>query len=303
MLSLVSHPDYDIPLPDGHRFPSTKFSALMARLAADGVRDRFALHRPDPAQRTDLARTQDPAYVAAIADGTLDDAALRVLGLTWSQVLANRSFLAVNGTLLAARQALAHGLACHAAGGTHHAHFGHGAGYCVFNDLAHAAVRLLDEGAVRSVLILDCDVHQGDGTARILEAWPAAFTCSIHCKANYPARKATSDLDVEVPRGAGDADYLAILSDTLAGLEARLPSPDLVLYDAGVDVHEGDRLGLLSLSYDGIRARDDMVLRHFRSRGVPVATVIGGGYGTDLDEVAYRHSLVFHAALDLYESG
>ena len=173
----------------------------------------------------------------------------------------------------------------------------------MFNDLAYTAVRLLEEGAVRSVLILDCDVHQGDGTARILESWPAAFTCSIHCKANYPARKATSDLDVEVPRNAGDDAYLAILEDTLAELEHILPAPDLVLYDAGVDVHEGDRLGLLSLSYDGIRARDDMVLRHFRSRGVPVATVIGGGYGTDLDEVAYRHALVFHAALELYNSG
>ena len=301
MLSLVSHPDYDIPLPDGHRFPSTKFSALMTRLAADGLRDSFALHQPDPARPSDLARTQDPAYVEAIASGTLDAAALRVLGLTWSRVLANRSFLAVNGTLLAARQALLHGLACHAAGGTHHAHFAHGAGYCVFNDLAYTAVRLLEEGAARTVLILDCDVHQGDGTARILEGWPAAFTCSVHCKANYPARKATSDLDVEVPRDAGDDAYLAILEDTLAELEHILPAPDLVLYDAGVDVHEGDRLGLLSLSYDGIRARDDMVLRHFRSRGVPVATVIGGGYGTDLDEVAYRHSLVFHAALELYE--
>ena len=301
MLSLVSHPDYDIPLPDGHRFPSTKFSALMTRLAADGLRDGFTLHQPDPARPSDLSRTQDPAYIDAIANGTLEAAALRVLGLTWSRVLANRSFLAVNGTLLAARQALAHGLACHAAGGTHHAHFAHGAGYCVFNDLAYTAVRLLEEGAVRSVLILDCDVHQGDGTARILESWPAAFTCSIHCKANYPARKATSDLDVEVPRDAGDDAYLAILEDTLAELEHILPAPDLVLYDAGVDVHEGDRLGLLSLSYDGIRARDDMVLRHFRSRGVPVATVIGGGYGTDLDEVAYRHSLVFHAALELYE--
>ena len=303
MLSLVSHPDYDIPLPDGHRFPATKFSALMTRLAVDGLSDGFTLHQPDPALPSDLSRTQDPAYIDAIANGTLEAAALRVLGLTWSRVLANRSFLAVNGTLLAARQALAHGLACHAAGGTHHAHFAHGAGYCVFNDLAYTAVRLLEEGAVRSVLILDCDVHQGDGTARILESWPAAFTCSIHCKANYPARKATSDLDVEVPRNAGDDAYLAILEDTLAELEHILPAPDLVLYDAGVDVHEGDRLGLLSLSYDGIRARDDMVLRHFRSRGVPVATVIGGGYGTDLDEVAYRHALVFHAALELYNSG
>ena len=303
MLSLVSHPDYDIPLPDGHRFPSTKFSALMARLAADEVRDRFTLLQPEPAGPADLARTQDPAYVEAIATGTLDADALRVLGLTWSQVLANRSFLAVNGTLLTARKALTHGLACHAAGGTHHAHFAHGAGYCVFNDLAYTAVRLMEEGAVRQVLILDCDVHQGDGTARILDGWPAAFTCSVHCKANYPARKATSNLDVEVPRGAGDDDYLAILSDTLAGLESRMPHPDLVLYDAGVDVHEGDRLGLLSLSYNGIRARDAMVLRHFRSRGVPVATVIGGGYGTDMDEVAYRHSLVFHAALDLHQGG
>jgi len=303
MLSLVSHPDYDIPLPDGHRFPATKFSALMARLADTGVRDQFTLYQPEPAGPADLARTQDPAYVEAIASGTLDADAIRVLGLTWSRVLANRSFLAVNGTLLAARQALAHGLACHAAGGTHHAHFGHGAGYCVFNDLAYTAVRLLEEGAVRHVLILDCDVHQGDGTARILEMWPAAFTCSVHCKANYPARKATSDLDVEVPRGTGDAGYLAILADTLAALDARLRRPDLVLYDAGVDVHEGDRLGLLSLSYDGIRKRDAMVLRHFRSRGVPVATVIGGGYGTDLGEVAYRHSLVFDAALEMYKGG
>lgn len=303
MLSLVSHPDYDIPLPDGHRFPATKFSALMARLAKDGVRDMFTLHKPAPASRSDLARTQDPAYVNAVAAGTLDAGALRVLGLTWSRVLARRSFLAVNGTLLAARQALAHGLACHAAGGTHHAHFGHGAGYCVFNDLAYTAVRLLETAAVRHVLILDCDVHQGDGTARILERWPAAFTCSIHCKANYPARKAVSDLDIEVPRGAGDDDYMAILADTLATLDDHVPAPDLVLYDAGVDVHEDDKLGLLSLSYDGIRRRDAMVLGHFRSRGVPVATVIGGGYGPDLDEVAYRHSLVFHAALEQYSGG
>ena len=303
MLSLVSHPDYDIPLPDGHRFPATKFSALMARLAADQLRDRFTLHQPDPAHPADLARTQAPAYVDAIARGTLDADALRILGLTWSKVLANRSFLAVNGTLLAARQALVHGLACHAAGGTHHAHYGHGAGYCVFNDLAYTAARLLEEGAVRQVLILDCDVHQGDGTARILEGRDAAFTCSVHCQANYPARKATSNLDVEVERGAGDHDYLAILADTLAHLDTAMPQPDLVLYDAGVDVHEGDRLGLLSLSYEGIRTRDAMVLRHFRSRNVPVATVIGGGYGTDLDEVAYRHSLVFHAALELHENG
>lgn len=300
MLPLVTHPDYDIPLPEGHRFPATKFSALMARLAADGIASHFTRLQPEPASRSDLLATQDAAYIDAIADGALDADAIRVLGLKWSQVLANRSFLAVNGTLLAARQALRHGLACHAAGGTHHAHFGHGAGYCVFNDLAYAAVRLTAGGEARSILILDCDVHQGDGTARILENRPDIFTCSVHCRANYPARKAASDLDVEVDRHADDAAYTAILEDTLAELQRRVPSPDLVFYDAGVDVHEGDKLGLLNLSYDGIRTRDAMVLRHFRDRGIPVATVIGGGYGADMDEVAFRHALVFHAALAEY---
>jgi acetoin utilization deacetylase AcuC-like enzyme len=302
MLSLVTHPAYDIPLPDGHRFPATKFSRLMARLEGDGIAAAFTSFRPDPAGRVDLWATQSASYVDAVAEGTLDRDALRVMGLVWSQVLANRSFLAVNGTLLTARQALQHGLACHAAGGTHHAHHGHGAGYCVFNDLAYTATKLADEGAVRRVLILDCDVHQGDGTARILADRPDLFTCSLHCKANYPARKATSDLDVEIERHADDAAYLSILDDTLRRLQAMI-TPDLVIYDAGVDIHEGDRLGLLKVSYDGIRQRDAMVLRHFRSRGIPVATVIGGGYGTDLDEVAYRHALVFHAAAAEYANG
>jgi len=296
MLTLVTHPAYDIPLPDGHRFPATKFSRLMERLRQDDVLDSFATAMPEPAARMDLMQTQDAAYVDAIADGTLDRESLRVLGLNWSRVLANRSFLAVNGTLLTARRALEHGLACHAAGGTHHAHHGHGAGFCVFNDLAYTAARLVDEGHVGTVLILDCDVHQGDGTARILASRPDLFTCSLQCRANYPARKATRDLDIEIEKGAGDAAYLDILDDTLERLR-RLVTPDLVIYDAGVDVHEGDRLGLLSLTYDGIRRRDAMVLRHFRARGIPVATVIGGGYGTDIDEVAFRHSLVFHAAV------
>ena len=196
--------------------------------------------------------TQDAAYVDAIAEGTLDRESLRVLGLNWSRVLADRSFLAVNGTLLTARRALEYGLACHAAGGTHHAHHGHGAGFCVFNDLAYTAARLVEEGHVGTVLILDCDVHQGDGTARILAGRPELFTCSLHCRASYPARKATSDLDVEVERHIDDAGYMAILAETLARLEDLVPEPDLVLYDAGVDVHADDRLGLLSLSYDGI---------------------------------------------------
>ena len=295
MLTLVTHPAYDIPLPNGHMFPATKFSRLMVRLREDGLLSGFTTAIPEPAARNEIACIQDAAYVDAIAEGSLDRQSLRVLGLNWSQVLADRSFLAVNGTLLTARRALEHGLACHAAGGTHHAHHSHGAGYCVFNDLAYTASRLVDEGQIGTVLILDCDVHQGDGTARMLAERPELFTCSLHCGANYPARKATSDLDIEIEKGADDAAYLGILDDTLHRLQ-RLVTPDLVIYDAGVDVHHGDRLGLLNLSYDGIRHRDEMVLRHFRARGIPVATVIGGGYGSDIDEVAFRHSLVFRAA-------
>ena len=298
VLSLITHPAYDIPLPEGHRFPATKFSHLMACLARKELLTHFNVMHPEPAQARDLAITQDPAYVAAIADGTLDREALRVLGLQWSDVLAQRSFLAVNGTLLAARQAIQHGLACHAAGGTHHAHYGHGAGFCVFNDLAYTATRLCDEGQVSSVLILDCDVHQGDGTARILATDPRVFTCSLHCRTNYPARKAQSDLDVEIEKGASDDAYLTILTDTLHRLDMLGVRPDLVLYDAGVDVHVHDKLGYLELSDAGILARDRQVLRHFRQRGVPVATVIGGGYGQDIAEVAQRHSLVFRAAIE-----
>ena len=297
MIGLVSHPDYDIPLPDGHRFPATKFSRLVNRLNADGIVGRFVPLQPEPVNPLALSLTQDADYIDAIANGTLDQNSQRILGLKWSQVLANRSFLAVNGTLLAARHALAHGLACHAAGGTHHAHHAHGAGFCVFNDLAYTAARLCAEGAVRRVLILDCDAHQGDGTARILEQHSDIFTCSVHCRANYPARKATSDLDVEIDQGTDDSGYLDVLANMLSRLDLLWPDPDLVLYDAGVDIHEGDSLGLLNVSYDGICARDLMVLQHFWGKCVPVATVIGGGYGTDLDEVAYRHSLVFHAAL------
>ena len=173
----------------------------------------------------------------------------------------------------------------------------------MFNDLAYAATRLCNEGAVSSVLIIDCDVHQGDGTARILADDPRIFTCSLHCRTNYPARKATSDWDVELEKGMQDTEYLNVLDQTLQGLDARGVRPDLVIYDAGVDVHNDDRLGYLSLSNAGILARDGMVLRHFRSRNIPVATVIGGGYGHDITEVAARHSLVFRAAIAEYAKG
>ncbi|WP_201455775.1 histone deacetylase family protein [Tropicimonas marinistellae] len=298
MLPIVTHPAYDIPLPEGHRFNATKFSGLMQALGSQGVLESSTLHHPKPASPDDLTLVHDPSYVAAISQGSLDRKQLRTLGLNWSTQLRDRSFLSVEGTLEAARLALAHGVACHAAGGTHHAHAGHGAGFCVFNDLAYTAMRLVAEGAVRQVLILDCDVHQGDGTARIALGNGAVFTCSVHCRVNYPEKKATSDWDIELDEGLSDQGYLSILDQTLAGLRSRLSKVDLVLYDAGVDVHARDRLGRLKLSYEGILARDRKVLTHFRSLGIPVATVIGGGYSEDLAEVSHRHSLIFRAAIE-----
>jgi len=300
MLYFVTHPDYDIPLPPEHRFSASKFSALMSYLIADKLTQGVRIVFPNPVKRDDLARVHDRRYIDAVAEGTLDPSALRVLGLPWSRQLARRSFLAPAGTYLAAKKALAHGLACHAAGGTHHAHYGHGAGFCVFNDLAYAATRMIERGEAGSVLILDADVHQGDGTARILDKQSAIFTCSLHCVKNYPARKAKSDLDVEIPRGAGDQLYLSILNDTLHQIMARI-TPDLVLYDAGVDVHRGDALGWLDLSDAGILARDEMVLDWFCRRGIPVATVIGGGYSPDQAVLAARHALIFRATRKVHQ--
>ena len=302
MPGLVFHPNYDIPLPDGHRFPATKFSRLMACLEARGLLSQFDIHQAEPVAAADLAAIHDPQYIDAIANGTLDATAIRTLGLKWSDVLAKRSFLAVNGTLRAARLALTDGIACHAAGGTHHAHYDYGAGFCVFNDLAYAATRLLDEGAVQSVLIFDCDVHQGDGTARILAKDDRVKTVSLHCRTNYPARKATSDLDVEIEKGTDDAGYLDILANILARVDREFGRPDLVIYDAGVDVHQNDKLGYLEISDEGLLARDIQVVQHFRAQDIPVATVIGGGYGEDLDELAWRHSTVFAAALAVAKS-
>ena len=299
MLHIVTHPDYDIPLAEGHRFPAGKFTRLISHLKAEGILTKFTHATPTPATLEALSRIHDPNYVASINDGTISRDALRVLGFEWSEGLARRSFLAPNGTLMTARLAIEHGLACHAAGGTHHAHYGHGAGFCVFNDIAFTAVNLLNDADICQVLILDCDVHQGDGTARMLMHEDRAVTVSLHCASNYPARKANSDFDIELERGLDNDDYLAILADTLSKLAA-IMRPDIVIYDAGVDIHKDDRLGYLNVTDHGLRARDDMVLEHFLSRNIPVATVIGGGYDKDVDALMGRHAQIFKASADAY---
>jgi acetoin utilization deacetylase AcuC-like enzyme len=201
--------------------------------------------------------------------------------------------------VLTARLALEDGFAANTAGGSHHAHRAAGAGFCVFNDVAVAARVLLDEGAVHRVLVIDLDVHQGDGTADILGGDPNVFTLSLHCRANYPAHKKQSSLDIALDAGTGDAEYLALADRVTGQLLDRL-RPDLVFYNAGVDPHADDRLGRLALSSDGLLARERMVLAHCRRRGVPLAGVMGGGYDDDLDRLVARHALLHVAARELF---
>ena len=291
---VVHHPAYVIPLPAAHRFPMPKFARLLAYLRERGLLVPSQEFVPEPARRAWLEVAHDVDYVTAVLEQRLDEAELRRLGLPMSPVLALRSRCAVAGTLLTARLALEHGLACNTAGGSHHAFAGFGAGFCVFNDVAVAARLLLEEGGVRRVLVIDLDVHQGDGTAAMLADEARAFTLSVHCRTNYPARKQQSDLDVALDAGVGDADYLAAIDGLLPALLDRV-RPDLVFYNAGVDPHQDDRLGRLSLTDAGLAARERLVLDAVRARGLPLACVVGGGYADDLDLLARRHALLHEA--------
>ena len=254
-LPLIYHQDYSFPFPAPHRFPMEKFERLHHHLRASTLLHDDNLHSPERCSRELLALAHDPDYVARFHDNALDATALRRMGLPWSEALVARTTRAVGGSLLTAELALQHGLACHLAGGTHHAHHDFASGFCIFNDLAIISLSLLASGRVERVLIIDCDVHQGDGTATILADVDAAITVSLHCENNFPARKAQSDWDIPLPRGLDDAGYLHTLEQVLNYL---LPiyQPDLVLYDAGVDVHQLDALGHLQLTDDGIAARD-----------------------------------------------
>ncbi len=298
-IPIISHPDYDISVPAGHRFVGQKFSDLMTYLAQQPYWVGFDVIQTRPVHLSNLRAVHDVDYIADFAYNRLDNTALRRLGLPWSQRLLKRSFLAVNGTYQAAQLALQRGIACHAAGGTHHAHRSYGSGFCVFNDLAFAAHALIRHHSVRRVLILDLDVHQGDGTIDICTQNPALFTASLHGENNFPFEKRQGSLDITLTDGLGDDAYLAILAEALDRIWAEF-EPELVIYDAGVDVHADDGLGRLSLSYDGILQRDMHVMEFFKSRNIPVTTAIGGGYSRDRSELARRHSIVFAAAHAVY---
>ena len=296
---LVYHPSYCFPFPGRHRFPMEKFRLLHERLRDGGVAGAANLHRPGRARPALLSLAHCPEYLDRFLGNRLGEREAKRMGLPWSEDLVRRTCIAPMGTLLTAQLALKHGIACHLAGGTHHAHYDFGSGFCILNDLAITARALRAGGLVERVLIFDCDVHQGDGTAAILAGDPELFTCSIHCEKNFPTRKSRSDLDVGLPVGLEDDGYLAVVEETLSDLLRQL-QPDLVLYDAGVDVYAGDPLGRLAVSLTGLAERERRVLTLCREHGVPVATVIGGGYDDDRPALARRHALVVEAAHQLW---
>ena len=286
-LPLFHHADYVAALPPGHSFPMSKYALVLDALAEAG--QAVDLHPPEPMPRHWVEAVHDPDYVAAVIEARVDPARERRIGFPVTAEVARRTLAVAGGTHAAALHALAHGYAANGAGGSHHALPDGGAGYCVTNDLAIAANRLVSEGAVRRVLVVDLDVHQGDGTAMIFAGRADVLTFSMHAAKNFPVRKARSFRDVELPDGLGDTGYLELLAAELAPL-LDTHRPDLVLFQAGVDPHGDDRLGRLALTDAGLAARDALVVRACRRRGIAIASTLGGGYAVDRMAVARRHA-------------
>jgi acetoin utilization deacetylase AcuC-like enzyme len=298
-IPLVYSPFYSYSFPANHRFPMSKFHHLHQCLTENGLLTDHNVFRPGRVKQSVLQLAHDTTYIEKFQTNQLSTQELRKMGLPWSEALVKRSMISPNGTLMTGAIALNHGIACHLAGGTHHAYHDHGRGYCIFNDLAVAAKSLVAQGKAQRILIFDCDVHQGDGTASILANDDNIFTCSIHCEKNFPHHKATSDLDVGLPKGLTDEAYLEVVSHTLIKA-IELSQPDLIFYDAGVDVYAQDGLGYLDISLSGIEQRERLVLETIRQLNIPVATVIGGGYDKDQRALAERHALVFQVAAQLF---
>lgn len=286
MLHVVHHPAYVSPPPAGSPHAFDKYGLVMDLLVQRG--DAHVIHSPEPMPRCWVEAVHDPIYVAEVLSCAVPAEKVRRIGFPVTERVAKRALLSPGGTWLAAKLALRLGHAANAAGGSHHALYDSGAGYCIFNDLVIAANRLLAEGDAARILILDLDVHQGDGTAALTAGRADIFTLSVHAAKNFPVRKAVSTLDIALPDGVEDVAYLDMLArhvpDVLDAFR-----PDLILYQGGVDPHRDDRLGRLALSDAGLEARDRYVMRAARQRGIPVASTMGGGYGNDRMAVAGRH--------------
>ena len=294
-LPIVNHKDYFAKIGDDHRFPINKFGELADFLLKEKIVNKF--YTPYPCSEETLKKAHAEKYIKQIKNKTLDEIAIKKIGFPLIDSVVKRSFIATGGTVLASKLAINYGLACNTAGGSHHANFDSGAGYCVFNDVAVAAKYLLDRNLAKKILILDLDVHQGNGNSDIFKNNKNVFTFSMHSKTNYPSKKSISDLDVELNDNMEDHDYLEILKYYLVKLNQE--NFDFVFYIAGVDIHFNDRLGKLKISDEGVRKRDEIVTENFFSKSIPLCGVLGGGYNKDFNKLVELHSILHQSCAKL----
>lgn len=300
MLKIAYHPGFSHPLPEGHRFPMIKYELIPAQLLYEGLVTPEDFFEPETADLALLTLAHTPAYCRQLFDLTLPAAMVRRIGFPLSAELVERERRIVQGTVDGCHYALDYGVAFNSAGGTHHAGTDWGEGFCLFNDQAVAAAYLVRQAICRQVLIVDLDVHQGNGTAQIFADETRVFTFSMHGERNFPFRKERSDLDIGLPDGLGDDAYLSLLTRHLDELLEKL-QPDFVFYQAGVDVLETDRLGKLALSKEGCRRRDELVLGRCRSAGIPIQISMGGGYSRHIKDIVDAHCQTFKTAARLFD--
>ena len=294
-LPVINHEDYFAKIGDDHKFPINKFGELAKYLIDQKIVKEF--HKPYPCSDETLKRAHSEKYIKNIKNKTLDKNEVKKIGFPLVDSVVQRSLVATGGTVLASKLAINYGLACNTAGGSHHANFEGGAGYCVFNDVAVAAQYLLDRGLAGRILIVDLDVHQGNGNSDIFKDNRNVFTFSMHSKSNYPAKKSISDLDVELEDNLEDKQYLKTLKFYLNELNEE--NFDYVFYIAGVDIHQNDRLGKLKISDEGIKERDELVTENFFSKGIPLCGVLGGGYNKDFGKLVELHSFLHQSCAKL----
>lgn len=287
-LPVINHEDYFAKIGDDHKFPINKFGELANYLLEKKIINQF--HKPYPCSVKTLKGAHSQTYINNIINKSLDQNGVKKIGFPLVDSVVKRSLVATGGTVLASKLALEHRIACNTAGGSHHANFDEGAGYCVFNDVAVAANYLLNKGLVKKILIVDLDVHQGNGNSDIFENNKNVFTFSMHSKSNYPAKKSKSDLDIELEDNTEDQKYIETLKDSIQLLNKQ--KFDFVFYIAGVDVHFNDRLGKLKLSDDGIKKREEIVIGNFFSKKIPICGVLGGGYNKNFDKLVELHSIL-----------
>ncbi len=285
-LPVVNHKDYEAQLNDDNKFPIKKFAKLAKALVKNKIVKNFYIPEPCSVETLKEAHTED--YINKIKNKTLDKNEIRKIGFPLVDSVVRRSFIATGGTVLATKLALNYGIACNTAGGSHHATSNEGAGFCVFNDVAVAAKYLTSRGLANKILIIDLDVHQGNGNSEIFKNDNQVFTFSMHSKVNYPAKKSVSDLDIELEENLEDREYIDILKNNLKYLNEE--EFDFVFYIAGVDIHYNDRLGKLKISDNGIFERDELVIDNFFSKKIPICGVLGGGYNEDFNKLVELHS-------------